>query len=59
MHYPKYDVYPSNNLEDIKQNQWTMKYRTVTYIHFMRSIFVSYLSSISSMTFINEIVFKI
>ena len=37
MPYPKY-VYPSNNLEDIKQNHWTVKYWSVTYIHFMRSI---------------------
>ena len=40
MHYPKYDVYPSNNLGDIKQYHWTTIYRSVTYIHFMRSIFV-------------------
>ena len=26
IHYPKYDIHPSNILEDIKQNQWTVKY---------------------------------
>ena len=28
-------VPPSNSLEDIKQNLWTMKYRSLTYIYFI------------------------
>ena len=49
----------SNSFQDIRQNHWTMKYRSLTYIHFMRSIFVSHWSIIPSMTFIHQIVFKI
>ena len=26
IHYPIYDIHPSNTLEDIRQNHWTMKY---------------------------------
>ena len=58
-HYTKYDIHPSNSLEDIKQIHWTTKYRSLTYIYFMRSIFVSHWSIIPSMTFIHQIVFKI
>ena len=35
-----------------------MKYRSVTYIYFIRSIFVSHWSIISSMTFLHQIVLK-
>ena len=28
IHYTNYDVHPSNNLEDIKQNHYSMKYRS-------------------------------
>ena len=35
------------------------KYRSLIYMHFMRSIFVSHWSIISSMTFVHQIVFKI
>ena len=33
IHYPKYDIPPSNSLQYIKQNRWTMKYRSPTYIY--------------------------
>ena len=46
-------------LQDIKQNCWTGKYRSLTYINFKRSIFVSYWSIIQSMTFIHQTVFKL
>ena len=39
-----------------------MKYRSLTYIYFMRSIFVSHLihySKYLGMTYLNQIVFKI
>ena len=26
IHYPKYDPYLSNNIHDMNQNNWTMKY---------------------------------
>ena len=58
-HYTKYDIHPSNSLEDIKQIHWTTKYRSLTYIYFMRSILVSHWSIITSMTFLHQIVFKI
>ena len=58
IHYPKYNIPPSNSLQNIKQNHWTTKYRSLTYIYFMRSIFVSHWSIIQSMTFIHQIVFK-
>ena len=39
---PKYDLHPSNSFQDIRQNHWTMKCRSPTYIYFMWSIFVSH-----------------
>ena len=30
IHYVKYDLHPSNSLQDIGQNHWTMKYRSQT-----------------------------
>ena len=59
IHYPKYDLHPSNSFQDIRQNRWTMKYRSLTYIYFMRSIIVSHWSIIPSVTFIHQTVFKI
>ena len=59
IHYPKYDLHPSNSFQDIRQNHWTMKCRSPTYIYFMWSIFVSHWSIISSMIFIHQIVLKI
>ena len=58
IHYPKYNIPPSNSLQDIKQNHWTTKYMSLTYIYSMRSIFVSHWSIIQSMTFTHQIVFK-
>ena len=37
IHYPKYNISPSNSLQDIKQNRWTIKYRSLTYIYLIRS----------------------
>ena len=42
IHYPKYNISPSNNLPDKKQNHLTIKYRSLTYIYLMRSISVSH-----------------
>ena len=53
--YPTHDVHPS----DTPENHWTMKYRSLTYIYFMRSIFVPYWSIIPSITLLHQIVFKI
>ena len=38
IYYPKYNTSPSNSIQDIKQNHWTIKYRSLTYIYSMRSI---------------------
>ena len=32
IHYPKYNISPSNSLQDMMQNHWTIKYRSLTYI---------------------------
>ena len=40
-HYPKYDIHPSYSLQNMRQNCWTAKYRSLTYMYFMRSIFMS------------------
>ena len=31
--YSNYGICPANSLQDIRQNHWTMKYRSLTYIH--------------------------
>ena len=59
MHYPKYNISPSNSLQDIKQNHWIIKYWSLTYIYLMRSIFVSLWSIIPTMMFIHQIILKI
>ena len=59
IHYPKYNISPSNSLQDIKQNRWTIKYRSLTYIYFVRSIYVSHWSIIPTMMFIYQIIMKI
>ena len=43
----------------IRQNRWTMEYRSLTCIYFMRSIFVSHWSISPNMMFIHQISFKI
>ena len=43
----------------MKQNHWTIKWRSLTYIHLMRSIFVSHWSFIPTMMFIYQIILKI
>ena len=61
IHYPKYmyNISPSNSLQDIKQNHWTIKYRSLTYIYLMRSIFVPDWSTLPIMMFIHQIILKI
>ena len=59
IHYHKYDIPPSNSLQDIKQSNWTAKYRSLTCIYFIRLIFVSHWSIVPSMTFLHQIIFKI
>ena len=43
----------------MKQNHWTIKYRSLTYIYLMRSISVSHWSIIPTMMFIHQIILKI
>ena len=43
----------------MKQNHCTIKYRSLTYIYLMRSIFVSHWSNIPTMMIINQIILKI
>ena len=57
--YHKYNISPSNSLQDMKQNHWTIKYRSLTYIYLIRSIYVSHWSIISTMLFIHQIILKI
>ena len=52
-------LYPSNSLQDMKQNRWTIKYRSLTYIYLIRSIYVSHWSIIPIMMFIHQIILKI
>ena len=59
IHYPKYNISPSNSLQDIKQNCWTIKYRSLTYIYLIRSIYVTHWSIIPTMMFIHQIILKI
>ena len=44
---------------DIRQNQWTMKYRSLTYIYCTRLIFESHWSIIPSTTFLHQTVFRL
>ena len=55
----KYNVSPSNSLQDMKQNCWTIKYRSLTYIYLVRSMYVSHWSIIATMMFIHQIILKI
>ena len=59
IHYPKYNISPSNSLQDIKQNCCTIKYRSLTYIYLIRSIYVSHWSIKLTMMFIHQIILKI
>ena len=59
IHYPKYNTSPSNSLQDMKQNRWTIKYRSLTYIYLIRSIYVSHWSIIRTMMFIIQIILTI
>ena len=43
----------------MKQNHWTIKYRSLTYTYLMRSIFVSHWSIIQTTMFIHQIILKI
>ena len=51
IHYPKHNVTTANSLQDIKLS--------LTYIYFMRSIFVSHWCIIPNMTFIHQMTLKI
>ena len=42
----------------MKQNHWTMKYRSWTYIYLVRSNYVSHWSIIPAMMFIHQIILK-
>ena len=61
IHYPKYNISPSNSLKDMKQNRWTIKYRSLTYmyIYLIRSICMTHWSIIPTMMFIHQIILKI
>ena len=59
IHYPKYNITPSNSLQAMKQNCWTIKYRSLTYIYLIRSTYVSHWSIIPTMMFIYQIILKI
>ena len=41
-----------------RQKRWTVKYKSLTYIYFLRSMFVSHWSIIQCMTFLHQIVLK-
>ena len=58
IHYPKYNISPSNSLQDMEQNHWTIKYRSLTYIYLMLSIFVSHWSNTPTMMFTHQIILK-
>ena len=55
IHYPKYNISPSNSLQDMKQNHSAIKQRSLTYIYLMRTIFVSHCSIIPTMMFIHHV----
>ena len=55
IHYPKYNISPSNSLQDMKQNRWTIKYS----IYLIRSVCVTHWSIIPIMMFIHQIILKI
>ena len=59
IHYPKYNVSTSDSLQDMKQNCWTIKYWSLTYIYLVRSNYVSQWSIIATMMFIHQIILKI
>ena len=41
IHYPKYNIPPSNSLQYITQNHWTTKNRSRTYIYYMVNLCVT------------------
>ena len=59
IHYPKYIISLSNSLQDMKQNHWTIKYRSLTYIYLIRSIYATHWSTIPTMMFSHQIILKI
>ena len=58
IHYIKCDLHHSNSLQVIRQNHWTVKYRSLTHICLMRLTFVSHLSIIPNIIFRHETVIK-
>ena len=59
IHYHKHNISPSNSLWDMKQNHWTIKYRSLTYTYLMRLIFASHWSIIPTKMFSHQITLKI
>ena len=59
IHYSKYNISPSNSLQDMKQNCCTIKYRSLTHIYLIRSIYRPHWSIIPTMMFIHQIILKI
>ena len=57
--YLQYSIHPSNSLQDIRRNHWTMKCRSLTHIHLMRQIFALHGTSIPIITIVHHLVFKI
>ena len=54
IHYRKYNISPSKSLQDM-----TIKYRSLTYIYLIRSVYVTHWSIIPTMMFIYQIILKI
>ena len=50
IHNPKSNVSPSNSLQAMKQNRWTIKFRSLTYIYFVWSIYQIILKILSKIT---------
>ena len=59
IHYIKYDLHPSDSLQDLRQIHWTIKYRSLTHIGLIRPTFVSHWSIIPYIIFLHQTVFKI
>ena len=59
IHYFKYKIAPSHSLQDMKQNYWKVKYRSLTYIYLMGPIIVLHWCIILNMMFIYQIILKI
>ena len=54
--YPKYNISLSNSLQDMKQNSWTIKYSSLTYIYFISISDVPHQSIILAIMLIHQII---